>query len=635
MHARLAEFRRIVTVTSGTLVMCFLASAIAQTSSSAGRPQGPYEFDVQPNVFIAMRDGIRLATDLYMPKGSPSAHYPIVLMRTPYGNGPSTYPAISVFASHGYVVAVQDKRGKFRSEGIYRVNGGDAEDGFDTIEWLAKQKWSNGNIGMYGCSYLGDVQIFVAQTKPPALKALIPQASGSTAGSIQGYYRYFGQMIGGATEWASGVGWFAEHGAKVWPRLPADLDPKQYSALYAKYSQPPKAPVVDYHRAWRHLPMVDALRDQGFPDSDFDDMIEKPPTDPYWSQLPYMTDSYRSDVPALFVSSWYDFGVDVSLMELNWFTEHSSSQQARGNQYALIGPGTHCSYEAEEGKEAVIGSRPMGDTRFDYWNTYLTWFDYWLKGDQSARKSIDQWPKVRYFSMGENRWRDADTWPPRGAMPVHWYLDGKGRANSEFGDGTLSRNRPTAHGLGDSFTYDPDNPVPSLGGAMCCTGTADAAPGAQDQRPVEARDDVLVYTTEPLKSQFNLAGPVDVTLYVESSAVDTDFTVKLVDVYPDGRAFNVLESILRARYKDGFDREVPLQAGNVYRIHIPVGQTSNLFEVGHQIRLEVSSSNFPRFDRNLNVGGNNYRATRWVKAINKVFHSAEYPSELVLTENRH
>jgi putative CocE/NonD family hydrolase len=635
MHARLAEFRRIVTVTSGTLVMCFLASAIAQTSSSAGRPQGPYEFDVQPNVFIAMRDGIRLATDLYMPKGSPSAHYPIVLMRTPYGNGPSTYPAISVFASHGYVVAVQDKRGKFRSEGIYRVNGGDAEDGFDTIEWLAKQKWSNGNIGMYGCSYLGDVQIFVAQTKPPALKALIPQASGSTAGSIQGYYRYFGQMIGGATEWASGVGWFAEHGAKVWPRLPADLDPKQYSALYAKYSQPPKAPVVDYHRAWRHLPMVDALRDQGFPDSDFDDMIEKPPTDPYWSQLPYMTDSYRSDVPALFVSSWYDFGVDVSLMELNWFTEHSSSQQARGNQYALIGPGTHCSYEAEEGKEAAIGSRPMGDTRFDYWNTYLTWFDYWLKGDQSARKSIDQWPKVRYFSMGENRWRDADTWPPRGAMPVHWYLDGKGRANSEFGDGTLSRNRPTAHGLGDSFTYDPDNPVPSLGGAMCCTGTADAAPGAQDQRPVEARDDVLVYTTEPLKSQFNLAGPVDVTLYVESSAVDTDFTVKLVDVYPDGRAFNVLESILRARYKDGFDREVPLQAGNVYRIHIPVGQTSNLFEVGHQIRLEVSSSNFPRFDRNLNVGGNNYRATRWVKAINKVFHSAEYPSELVLTENRH
>jgi hypothetical protein len=633
MKARFAGLRGVVMTSLSALIMCPNLSALAQTSSSIAPAEGPYAFDTHPNVFIPMRDGVRLATDLYIPKGPAGARYPLILVRTPYGNRPGTYLAISVFASHGYIVAVQDKRGKFRSEGTYRVNGGDAEDGFDTIEWLAKQPWSNGNIGTYGCSYLGDVQIFAAQTKPPALKAMIPQASGSSAGSIRGLYRYFGQRIGGVNEWASAIGWFAEHGAKTSPRLSADLDPRQYSALYATYNQKPKAPVVDYQKAWRHLPMIDALRDQGFPDSDFLDILEKQPTDPYWSQLPYMTDSYSSDVPALFVNSWYDFGVDVEIMQFNWFTQHSSSLQARMNQYAIIGPGTHCSYEQEASADAVIGSRPMGDTRFDYWKTYLTWFDYWLKGDQSARKIIDQWPKLRYFEMGENRWREADTWPPPGAKPIHWYLSSKGRANSIFGDGSLSRTRPTEHGVADSFTYDPDNPVQSLGGAMCCTGTVDAMPGAQDQRPVEARDDVLVYTSESLKSHFNLAGSVDVNLYVASSAVDTDFTAKLVDVYPDGRAFNVLESILRARYRNGFDRESPMEVGKVYRIHIPLGETSNLFEAGHQIRVEVSSSNFPRFDRNLNVGGNNYRATHWVRAVNKVFHSPEYPSELVLTED--
>jgi putative CocE/NonD family hydrolase len=273
----------------------------------------------------------------------------------------------------------------------------------------------------------------------------------------------------------------------------------------------------------------------------------------------------------------------------------------------------------------------MGDTRFDFWNTYLTWFDYWLKGDAEAGKKIKAWAKLRYFAMGENKWRAANSWPVEGSRDLRMYLGSQGAANSLFGDGVLTsssaKNEPP-----DIYKYDPENPVQSLGGAMCCTGTADAVAGAQDQRSVESRHDVLVYTSEPLKTGVHATGPAKVTLYVSSSAVDTDFTAKLVDVYPDGRAFNVLESILRARYRDGLNREVWMERNKVYKLTIPLGATSNYFGPGHRIRVEISSSNFPRFDRNLNVGGDNATATTWVTATNQIFHSSEYPSELVLTQ---
>jgi putative CocE/NonD family hydrolase len=379
--------------------------------------------------------------------------------------------------------------------------------------------------------------------------------------------------------------------------------------------------------------MVDALRDQGFPDSDFADTISKAPADPYWSKLPYMTDSYTSDVPALFVNSWYDFGADVTLFQYNWFRERSVSAQARNNQYVIMSPGVHCGdvMGKTSGVKTVVGTRDMGDTRFDYWGTYLTWFDYWLRQNPASRKTIDQWPKVRYFLMGENKWQTAESWPPRGTRSVNYYLgSGKG-ANTLNGDGTLTLKSVTSGAL-DSFTYDPDNPVPSLGGAMCCTGTNDALPGSQDQRSIEARNDVLVYTSEPLTTPVEVSGEPEIRLFVSSTAVDTDFTAKLVDVYPDGRAFNVLENILRARYRDGYEREVWMKHDEVYEIRIPLGATSNLFGKGHRIRVEVSSSNFPRFDRNLNVGGNNYEAVRWVTATNQVHHSTKYPSVLILPQ---
>jgi putative CocE/NonD family hydrolase len=606
------------------------AAALAHSSADPVVPQGAFAYRLDPNVFIPMRDGVRLAADLYFPQGPAGEKYPIVLIRTPYGNVPGNNlneAAVHVFASHGFVVAVQDKRGKYRSEGIYTVSGGDANDGYDTVDWLSKQPWSNGRIGTYGCSYLGDIQIFLAQSRHPALKAMIPQASGSAVGSAGRLYRYFGVREGGAVSWASAIGWFARFGAKV--KLPASVDHSAYDADNA-WNQPPKPPVIDYQRAWHHLPMKDALRAQGAASSDFEDNITKPPTDPYWAQFPYMTENYVSDVPALFVNSWYDFGADVTLFEFNWYQTRSASQKARDNQYVILSPGVHCSSERGASAEMVVGTRPMGDSRFDYWHTYLTWFDRWLREDSAARDRIKTWPKVRYYLMGANAWKEANNWPVEGAHKVKFYLSGKRRANSVFGDGQLREQAPRGGANADTFRYNPAVPVPSLGGALCCTGTADMPAGSVDQRPVEARDDVLVYTSAPLTTGVDVTGQVDATLFVSSSAIDTDFTAKLVDVYPDGRAFNVLEGILRARYREGQEKEIWMHAGEIYPLRISLGATSNYFGPDHRIRLEVSSSNFPEFDRNLNIGGNNAEGTRWVTATNTVHHSPRYPSHLVL-----
>jgi uncharacterized protein len=616
-----------------TLVAGITVAAVAETGEPQPLPHGTFIYHLEPSVFITMRDGVRLATDLYFPDGAPEQKYPIVLIRTPYGNVPGHNfhsPAIQVFASHGYVVAVQDKRGKYRSEGVYTVAGADATDGYDTVDWLGKQSWSNARVGTIGCSDLGDSQIFMAQTRPPALKAMIPMASGSSVGSAGGFYRYFGAREGGAVDWAASIGWFAENGAKISPRLPASLPHADYNAYYTPWNQPPKAPIIDYQRAWYHLPMKDALRDQGMPPSDFEDTITKVPNDPYWAQFPYMTDAYVSDVPALFVNSWYDFGADVTLFEFNWFRTHSASALARENQFFIMSPGVHCSSEGGASLDMVVGTRLMGDTRFDYWQAYLTWFEYWLKGDTAAGKRIQSWPKIRYYLMGANMWKSAETWPVKGISTESFYLASAGHANSMFGDGKLAEAKPPSGASADTFDYDPATPVPSIGGALCCTGTADAPPGALDQRPVEARQDVLVFTSDSLSSGINVTGQVEVELFVSSSAVDTDFTAKLVDVYPDGRAFNVLENILRARYREGQTKEVWMQSGQVYPLRISLGATSNYFGAGHRIRLEISSSNFPQFDRNLNIGGNNAEGTHWMTATNTVHHSREYPARLLL-----
>jgi len=274
----------------------------------------------------------------------------------------------------------------------------------------------------------------------------------------------------------------------------------------------------------------------------------------------------------------------------------------------------------------------MGDARFEYDQLTYDWFDYWLKGEDNG--VLEKTPKVQYYLMGKNEWKSSSTWPPEGAEMVTYFLDSGGKANSLFGDGRLTTNAAGMEEPTDTFTYDPFNPVLSYGGNVCCTGNA-ITPGSFDQRRMEARNDILVYTSEVLQEGVEVSGSVEVTLYVSSDVRDTDFTVKLIDVYPDGRAYNLDETVLRARYRESYEKQVFMEEGEVYELTMSPMSTSNFFDAGHRIRIEVSSSNFPRFTRNLNTGGKNYDETEGIVAHNRVHHSREYPSRISLPIVRH
>jgi putative CocE/NonD family hydrolase len=295
-------------------------------------------------------------------------------------------------------------------------------------------------------------------------------------------------------------------------------------------------------------------------------------------------------------------------------------------QYAVIAPTLHCA-QRRATENTIVGERSMGDARLDYEALTYGWFDHFLKGENKGL--LDTLPKVRYFTMGMNKWQTSDSWPPRGAQTLSYYLSSNGSANSAAGDGKLT-TRPPRDDKPDTFTYDPMNPVPSYGGNVCCTGNA-VQGGSFDQQKMETRKDILVYTSDPLTEGMEVSGPVELTLYVSSDVKDTDFTVKLLDVYPDGRAFNLDESIQRVRYREGYDKQVFMEKGKVYKVVVGPVTTSNWFAPGHRLRIEVSSSNFPRFDRNMNTGGNNWDEVTGVTATNVVHHSRKYPTELKVT----
>jgi len=598
----------------------------AQDRGPIAEPVARYAVQVEKSVFVEMSDGVRLSTDLYLPQGKES-RWPVILIRTPYsktGFGGRMEKLAGMMAGQGYVVAVQDKRGRYESEGNYIIFGGDADDGAETINWLSKQPWSNGRVGTYGCSSLGDYQILAAQRRPLALKAMIPQASFATIGSAGGQYKYFGVRTGGAVTLAQNIHWFYEAGSKIFYRPPPGLTREQFIDVAKFFNPAPQVKAADYPALWWHLPIIDTMKFAGAPPTDFADAVSRDVTDPWWDQFHYMTDEYRSDVPALFVNSWYDFGARETIFEFEMLRKNSVSALARDNQFLLLSPATHCRSEYL-GADDRVGERDVGDARFDFWSVYLKWFAYWLKGEKNA---VTEMPRVQYYLMGKNEWRSAPDWPVPGTRLTKFFLRSAGHANSLSGDGALS-NEPPGNEAADSFTYDPGNPVPSLGGPLCCTEGKNEA-GSYDQRKVEIRNDVLVYTSPVLDRGIEVTGLIDAVLNVSSDAKDTDFTAKLIDVYPDGRAFNVQEGILRARYREGQTKTVWMPPEEAVVVRIDVGATSNFFGPGHRIRLEVSSSNFPRFDRNLNTGGKNYDETEWRIAHNRVYHSSAHPSYLLL-----
>jgi putative CocE/NonD family hydrolase len=475
-------------------------------------------------------------------------------------------------------------------------------DGYDTVSWLAARPWSNGRVGTFGCSYLGEVQYMLAALRHPNHAAAIPQSGcawGGSGVSAFGFRRY------GVLELAGAFGWFRTNGSKVFPK--------------------PPLPPIDYGKALRDLPVADLLRIHGGPPSDYEDVATRPASDPYWDYLGDVTPEDRFDVPALHVNSWYDPTPGSTLALFGAMQRNAESERGRDNQLLLMSPSGHC--ESEQLRWPTrVGRRWLGDARFDYWGLYVRWFDHWLK---DADNGVTDEPRVRLYVMGRDQWRGESEWPLARTRFTPYYLSGEGRANTLDGDGVLGPAKPASDGV-DVFVYDPHDPVPTRGGTLCCVGGLDADPGAFDQSDIERRDDVLVYTSSPLPEGLEVTGPVEAILYVSSSAPDTDFTAKLVDVYPDGRAFNIQEGVVRARFREGLEREVWMQPGEVYELRIDLEATSNYFAPGHRVRLEVSSSSFPRWERNLNTGGPNYDETRGVPARNRVHHSPRHPSHVVL-----
>ncbi len=596
---------------------------------------------VERKLLVPMRDGVRLATDVYRPKDA-TGPVPVVLSRTPYNfnfwdvrNGVPRDMSVALEAvKRGYAYVVQNERGHFFSEGNYDILGAPVTDGYDMLAWLKAQPWSNGRVGTTGCSSTAEWQLAVAAQGHPAMGAINVQGFGAGVGRVGPYYEQGNWYRGGAVQMLF-ITWLYGEQNQVRPMFPPDTPREDLIRASRLFDLAPQMPPVDWDKALRHLPVQDILKAVDGPRGIFADampvdtggrMIQRTPNDPAWYEGGLWHDDMPLDVPGLWFMSWYDVSVGPNLAAFD-HVRRNAKGEVKDQQWAVIAPVAHCAY-TRASADTMVGERSMGDARLDYKEIVYGFFDRFLKGEKSER--LEKLPRVTYFTMGSNRWQSSDTWPPAGATTKTFYLASGGRANSLYGDGALAA-KPPRYAPPDTFVYDPANPVPSHGGNVCCTGNAVQA-GSFDQRRNESRADVLVYTSEPFAEGLELSGPITPTLYVSSDAKDTDFTVKVLDVYPDGRAFNLDESIQRMRYRDGYDKPLAwMKQGEIYEVTLQPLNTSNYFAPGHRLRIEVSSSNFPRFDRNLNTGGNNYDEVQGVVARNVVHHSAKYPSRVTVT----
>ena len=595
---------------------------------------------IDRKVMVPMRDGARMATDIYRPKNA-SGKVPIVFVRTPYNfnfwdvrNGaPADMTAQLDAVKRGYAYVGMNERGHFFSEGNYDILGPPRTDGYDAIAWMSSQPWANGKVGLIGCSSTAEWQMGVAAMSPPGLSAIIPQGFGAGVGRVGPYYEQGNWYRGGAVQMLF-IAWLYGEQNQVRPMFPPNTPQADLIRASKSFDLAQQLPPVDWSKGLAHLPEMDIISAVDGPHGIFADsmpiatggaMIKRAPNDPAWYKGGLFHDDMKINVPGLWFMSWYDVSVGPNLATYN-HVRNTARPEIANQQYAVIAPTLHCSYKRAT-ENTVVGERSVGDARLDYDALTWGWFDMFLKGDNNHL--LDTLPKVRYYTMGLNKWQTSDTWPPKGASAMTFFLGSDGKANTLNGDGKLTMAAPSSD-KPDNFSYDPMNPVPSYGGNVCCTGNA-VTGGAFDQQKMEARPDILVYTSDALKDGTELSGPIDVNLYVSSDAKDTDFTVKLLDVYPDGRAYNLDETIQRARYRDGYDKQVMMEPGKVYKVALGPMTTSNYFEAGHRIRIEISSSNFPRFDRNMNTGGKNYDETKGVVAHNVIHHSKQYPSSVKIT----
>lgn len=574
-----------------------------------------YDTTVQRDVAVPMRDGTVLRADVYLPAGG--GRWPTLLERTPYSKDSSSEiqtGAPQYFASRGYAVMIQDTRGRFKSDGTFRPFHDDGwranRDGYDTVEWIAAQPWSDGKVGTIGGSYSGATQYQLLPTRPPHLVAQFVRESSSD---------YHAEWVfrGGAFELAFSLMWALGVTMNNIEHLVPSEDVERVRAVLARareheietwFTDRPLAPtpllngLADWHNEWMAHP------DDG----------------PFWWQWNVALKYHEVDTPVYHLGGWFDSFLRGTLENFKGFRAKARSERARGAQKLIVGPWIHGPTnidkrvvgEIDYGPEAGVALNPLR----------LAWFDHWLKGIDSG---VMEEPAVRYFMMGANTWRTAEDWPPPDTRPLRFYLAG-GRSGSavSLNDGRLSRDVPSATDQPDSYVYDPDHPVPTRGGGYL-DYRAEPMHGGFDQRPIEPL--VLTYTSEPLERDLEVTGPVTATIYAMSTARDTDWVVRLCDVHPDGTSRNVADGVLRARYRNSAERPELLTPNQVERFEVDCWATSNLFKAGHRIRVQVTSSCFPRWDANPNTGEPFGTSKAAVPALNTIFHDAFRPSHLNLS----
>jgi uncharacterized protein len=567
------------------------------------RAQQSYGVITQNGVPMKTRDGVTLHSDIYRPRADGT--FPVILMRTPYDKSASwaAAPAYQV-ATHGYVVIVQDVRGRYTSEGEWYPFRHESEDGYDAVEWAAALPFSNGKVGMTGGSYVGATQMLAAIAHPPHLAGICP---GVTASNYHDGWTY----QGGALEQWFDQNWTTQLATNTLWRLIA----KNTNALLGA----PTLPLAQYS-AFNYAALPAGANATAQLAPYYLDWLAHPDYDAYWKQ--WSIEEHFSDirVPALHIGGWYDIFLTGTLRNYIGIKARGGTDAARNGQRLLVQIGGHAGFGRR------IGDVEFGDeaVKFPSTEVLLAWYDYLFKGVQNEFADVGK--PVHVFVMGENTYRQESDWPPPQAKSTRYFLHSGGSANSLRGDGGLSLMPPKKE-TPDKFTYDPANPVPTIGGSLCCDAEH-YEPGPRDQRAAENRNDVLVYSTKPLAEDMEVTGPVTLELWARSSAVDTDFTAKLVDVSSAGFATNLTDGILRMRYRGSQEKPELMNPDQVYKISVDLWATSNVFKKGHILRLEVSSSNFPRFDRNLNTGADQATSREFVSATNAILHDAEHPSAL-------
>lgn len=621
----------LLAATAGMLTMCS-SSKTEKGEVAAPAAEGHHPgIQVQLNVPVTMRDGVKLRADVFTPDGP--GPFPVLLCRTPYNKEiPGTISAGIRGAEHGFIMATEDVRGRYHSPGFWAPFKYEINDGYDSVEWAAKLPKSDGKVGMWGGSYVGATQWLAAISDPPHLAGIFPEDTSSD------YYTDWAYQGGAFQQWFA-QSW-ASHtaGDALWQKAYFNFSaigyvPSTRSSKTGLLTRPGQISMTNPLNYIKVLPLTHYTTLVTPPTAGntglmaiepwYLNWLAHPTDDAYWQKWSIAKDYSRIHVPVFNVDGWYDLFLAGALQNFKGVRADGGTAAARNNDYLLLVPGGHSS----AGTRVGAYNFPK-NVSVNMFQVMLDWYKHLFLGQKNG---VSQWKHVRYYEMGTDVWKQSDTWPPPQAKMVDYFLHSAGKANSAAGNGSLSTEEADAAAkvASDRFIYDPGDPVPTLGGSMCCDGR-DVPNGIQDQRPDEKRSDVLVYSTPVLKKNLDVTGPVSMTLYVSSSAPDTDFTAVLADVAPDGKSYNIATGIQRMRYRDSDTKASFMTPGKIYKVKLDLWATSNVFLAGHRLRVDVSSSNFPRWDRNLNTTQSPEDGTHWVKANEVIYHDAAHPSSLNL-----